>query len=139
MDRRTFLRLAPAAALATATPALAAGGFVEYRNGLVQQRLAAGETVFVDFFAPWCGTCRSQSRTIAELMAGEPRYAQAVTFVRVDWDSHANGTLSQSLKIPRRSTLVVLKGNRELGRVVASTRRGDIKALMDTALAAATA
>jgi hypothetical protein len=41
------------------------------------------------------------------------------------------------MKIPRRSTLVVLRGNQELGRIVAQTGRDEIKALMDTALAAA--
>ena len=43
----------------------------------------------------------------------------------------------KELNIPRRSTLVVLKGDKELGRVVAETGRDKIKALMDTALAAA--
>jgi hypothetical protein len=33
----------------------------------------------------------------------------------------------------------VLKGDKELGRIVAGTKKADIKALMDTALAAATA
>jgi hypothetical protein len=41
------------------------------------------------------------------------------------------------LNIPRRSTLVVLKGDQELGRIVAGTRKGDIKALLDRALQAA--
>lgn len=39
--------------------------------------------------------------------------------------------------MPRRSTLVVLKGDQELGRIVAITSTDKIKALMDTALAAA--
>jgi thioredoxin 1 len=41
------------------------------------------------------------------------------------------------MNIPRRSTLVVLKGNKELGRIVAGTAKDDIKALMDLALQAA--
>jgi thioredoxin 1 len=42
------------------------------------------------------------------------------------------------LNIPRRSTLVVLKENDELIRLVAGTQPKKIKHLMDTALAAAT-
>ena len=48
------------------------------------------------------------------------------------------GELSRMLNIPRRSTLVVLKGEQELGRLVAQTGKAEIKALMDTALGAAT-
>jgi len=42
------------------------------------------------------------------------------------------------LGVPRRSTLIVLKGDKELGRIVADTSKSSIKALMDTALTAAT-
>jgi hypothetical protein len=42
-----------------------------------------------------------------------------------------------ALNVPRRSTLVVLKGDQEPGRIVAGTAREDIKALMDLALQAA--
>jgi thiol-disulfide isomerase/thioredoxin len=104
----------------------------------VQERLAKGETLFLDFTASWCSTCRSQGRTINALKAENPAYAQAVTFIDIDWDTYGTSELAQSLKIPRRSTLVVLKGDQELGRIVAQTGTAQIKALMDTALAAST-
>ncbi|CAN0598520.1 unnamed protein product, partial [Ectocarpus sp. 12 AP-2014] len=53
-----------------------------------------------------------------------------------DWDQHSNSKLAKDLNIPRRSTLVALKGDKELGRIVAGTKSADIQALMDTALAA---
>jgi thiol:disulfide interchange protein len=105
----------------------------------VKERLAAGDTVFVDFKASWCTTCAAQERVMNELKAANPAYEQAITFVEVDWDDHGKGELSKSLNIPRRSTLVVLKGDQELGRIVAGTAKAEIKALMDTALGAATA
>lgn len=135
MDRRTFI--ASAAALAAAGPALAANG-TTYRPGLVDEELAAGKTVFLDFYTDWCTTCRAQGKTIAALLAGNPDYEANVSFIKIDWDQHAQSNLAKRLNIPRRSTLVVLKGDRELGRIVAGTREAEIKALMDTALAAAT-
>lgn len=108
---------------------------IDYTPGLVQQRLAAGETVFVDFFAPWCGTCRTQERHIEALRAENPAYDAAMTFIRVDWDTYGRGELAQRLQIPRRSTLVLLRGDQELGRIVAGTSRSDIQALMDLGLA----
>ena len=137
MHRRHFLT---AAAAALALPTMARATSVEaYTPGLVDQRLAAGETVFVDFYASWCVTCAAQHRVIDALKAANPAYAKAITFVQVDWDKYGGEALSERLNIPRRSTLVVLKGDQELGRIVAGTSKDDIKGLLDTALTAATA
>ena len=122
------------AALGLMPIARAAQAMNEYCPGLVQERLAAGETVFVDFSATWCSTCRAQGRVIEELRAANPAYDSAMTFVKVDWDTYGTGELSRALNIPRRSTLVVLRGDRELGRVVAQTAERDIRALMDLGL-----
>jgi thiol-disulfide isomerase/thioredoxin len=135
MDRRTFLTLTAASLV---VPFAARAKALSYTPGLVKERLAKGETLFLDFTASWCSTCRSQARTIQALKADNPAYTQAVTFIDIDWDTYGTSELAQSLKIPRRSTLVVLKGELELGRIVAQTGTADIKALMDTALAAAT-
>ena len=136
MQRRHFLTAS--AAFVTAGSALAANGQT-YRRGLVEEELAAGKTVFIDFYTDWCSTCRAQGKIIRDLMASNPAYEQNITFVKVDWDRHAQSELAARLNIPRRSTLVVLKGKGELGRIVAGTRKKDIKALMDAALAAANA
>ncbi|RMD89459.1 MAG: thioredoxin [Alphaproteobacteria bacterium] len=132
MHRRLFL--AAAAALALATPAPAAE---DYTPGLVKKALAEGKTVFLDFKASWCTTCAAQERVIEALKAENPAYEQAITFINVDWDAYRGAEITRALKIPRRSTLVVLKGDKELGRIVAGTSRAEIKALMDTALQAA--
>ena len=136
MDRRTFL--ASAATVIVAGPALAASG-TAYTPGLVDKELAAGKTVFIDFYTDWCTTCRAQGKAIRALLKENPAYEQAISFVKVDWDVHAQSDLATRLNIPRRSTLVVLKGDQELGRIVAGTSKSSIRDLMDTALQAATA
>lgn len=133
MKRREFMA---AAAAAVVLPAGARAAGLDYTPGLVDARLAAGEVVFVDFYADWCSTCRSQARTMDALKAANLAYEAGITFVQVDWDQYADGALAQRLAIPRRSTLVVLKGDQELGRVVAGTSEKDIRALMDIALGA---
>ena len=72
-------------------------------------------------------------------MADNSAYAENISFINVDWDIYGRGDLSDKLRIPRRSTLVVLKGNQELGRIVAGTSKKAIKQLMDIALDAAVA
>ena len=135
MKRREFLVASAAIALVPLS-SQAREGFQEYSPGLVKQQLDAGKTVFIDFSTDWCSTCASQERTIQALREENSEY-NAVTFIRVDWDLHSKSKLAESLKIPRRSPLVVLKGNKELGRIVAGTKKSEIKKLLDTALSAA--
>ncbi|MFN0115092.1 MAG: thioredoxin family protein [Paracoccaceae bacterium] len=135
MRRRDFLALTATVSLALATGLRAED--VVYTPGLVAERLAKGETLFVDFYASWCSTCAAQHRAIDAIRAENPAYEKAITFVTVDWDTYQDDKLTRGLKIPRRSTLVVLKGDKELGRIVAGTSRDEIKALMDKALGAA--
>jgi len=136
MNRRTFLATTAAVSTLTAMPALA---ITQYTPGLVAAELAAGKTVFLDFTATWCSTCAAQRRVLEALKAENPAYEQAITFIDVDWDTYRSADLTKDLNIPRRSTLVVLKGDAELGRIVAGTSRATIQELMDTALSAATA
>ena len=135
MKRRDFIALAGASALAPF--AAHAMGPIDYTPGIVAEKLAAGETVFLDFKASWCSTCARQERIINTLRGQNPDYDAKLTFVNVDWDEYGRHEFTRSLNIPRRSTLVALKGDVEIGRIVANTLESDIKALLDAAVAAA--
>lgn len=137
MDRRTFLTLTAGSALSL--PFAASAASLGYKPGLVTEHLGKGDTVFLDFKASWCSTCAAQDRVINALKGDNAAYEQHITFIDVDWDQYGKSELAKSLRIPRRSTLVVLKGDQELGRIVAQTSRSVIKDLMDTALGAAMA
>jgi len=134
MDRRTFLASASASALLVLPVAARAAQFVDYEPGVIQSALAEGRTVFVDYAADWCSTCKRQERVINALRAENPAYDQAMTFVRVDWDDYRNNGVTRSRGVPRRSTLLVLRGDQELGRLIAGTSESQIKALMDLGL-----
>ena len=139
MKRRDFLKTTALVALMPMAALAAEENWTHYRPGVVDAALKDGKTVFLDFSAVWCGTCKAQERRINGLMEENPAYVENVLFVRVDWDAYSNAAITFDLEIPRRSTLVVLKGDEELGRVVAGTSRDAIKGLMDIALEAATA
>ena len=133
MNRREMLTGATVAAL-TMVPMTASAETIKYLPGLVKQRLAAGETVLVAYHARWCSTCAAQGRVIDALKASNPAYDQEITFVEADWDQHGRTGLARELRIPRRSTLVLLRGDQELGRLVADTREDAIRNLLDSAL-----
>jgi len=136
MKRRKFLSFTAATVLVPLA-ARAELKSTRYQPGVVDDLLAADKTVFIDFYTSWCSTCRSQQRTIAALRAENPVYDQNMVFVNVDWDIYAQSSLAIFHKIPRRSTLLVLRGDEELGRIVAGTGRAEIKALMDAGIASA--
>lgn len=137
MNRRDFLIAAAAISLTAPLP-LRAGEMadVAYTPEALQAALAEGKTVFLDFKASWCTTCAAQGRVISALRGENPAYDAGITFMVVDWDEWGKSQIVSDLSVPRRSTLIVLRGNQELGRIVAGTARDDIKALMDRALQA---
>lgn len=148
MKRRNFLTALTASGLVglapglLATPALASsqvpgfgGPTLAYEPGLIAELLADGQTVFVDYHATWCSTCNAQKRRIKALREANPAYDAAMTFVAVDWDEYGRHAVARDRQIPRRSTLVLLRGEDELGRLVAQTSRTAIKGLMDLGVA----
>ena len=133
MLRRTFLALT-AAATFLAPQIAPAADMVDYTPGLIETALDEGKTVLVDYSAKWCSTCKRQGRVINELRAENPDYDAKMIFVKVDWDTYKNDDVTVFRNVPRRSTLLLLRGEDELGRIVAGTGKGQIKELMDKGL-----
>ena len=132
MNRRHFI----AATFSTTLTPLAsfAAEFIDYAPGVIETALDEGKTVLVDFSATWCSTCKRQERVINGLRAADPAYDAAMAFVKVDWDTYKNHEVTKGRGIPRRSTLIVLRGDQELGRLIAGTSESQIKTLMDKGL-----
>lgn len=123
-----------AATLLIPISSFAGEGTKDYEPGLLETELAAGNTVLLDYAAVWCSTCKRQERVISKLRNENAAYNENIVFIRVDWDTYSDHEISIMNNIPRRSTLLLLRGDEELGRIVAGTSEAQIKSLIDLGL-----
>lgn len=139
LNRRHLVSALGAAALVTFAPVREsrAAGMQEFAPGAIDAALASGKAVLIDYSASWCSTCARQERVISALRAENPAYDQEIVFIRVDWDTYRRHEVTTSRGVPRRSTLILLKGDDELGRIIAGTSQGQIKGLLDLGLTSA--
>jgi thioredoxin 1 len=85
--------------------------------------------VLVEFWATWCGPCRSISPIVEEL-AKEFSGRVKVTKLNVD-ESHTTPTQYGVRGIP---TLILFKGGKILDQIIGSVPRTRLKALIEKAL-----
>ena len=60
-------------------------------------------------------------------------YERRIAFFFLDWNDYAGSPIAKKLKVWRQSTLVMLTGNGEAGRLLGQTGEGEIGALLDMA------
>lgn len=130
--RSTLALMAGLAAWTVIRPVSAATSIITYSETALAELAAGNQPYLIDFFATWCSTCAAQEWVLQGLAEASPAYA-AIPIIRVDWDQHSRGDLVRKMGIPRRSTLVLMRGTTELGRLVADTRRDAIAGLLDLA------
>lgn len=131
--RRTFFGVAAAAAMGLMATPLSALEASNYTAATYKAMQASGQPFLVDFHATWCSTCAAQERVLDKLRDANADYL-AIPVIKVDWDVHSRGKLVAELQIPRRSTLVIMQGETELGRLVAQTSESVIAELLDKAI-----
>jgi hypothetical protein len=76
----------------------------------------------------------AEVRFLAARKGGNPACAARIRSIDADRDRWGQGALARDRAIPRRSTLVLMRGATEPGRLVAETGRAAIEAPLDRGL-----
>jgi thioredoxin 1 len=113
---------------------LSAGAVAAEKHDFTPQAFAAAQTagqpILVEIHAPWCPTCKAQ-QPILDRLEAEPQFKDLQAF-RIDFDSQKDAM--KHVKATSQSTLIVYKGEKEMGRSVGETDAAAIEALLKKAL-----
>ncbi len=107
-----------------------AGEKVPFSKAAFEATQKNGKPVVVEIAASWCPTCKVQAAIISELSA-LPKYKDLAVFV-VDFDGQKE--VVRSFKAQSQSTLIVFKGEKEVGRLVGDTNKTTIEAMLAKSL-----
>jgi thioredoxin 1 len=92
--------------------------------------LKSDKPVLVDFWAPWCGPCRMVSPLVEELAE---EYGGKVKFFKLNTDDNVNTAVTYGIRsIP---TLLIFKGGQPVDQIIGFRPKGDLKRVIDKALA----
>jgi len=91
--------------------------------------LNSANPVFVDFWAEWCGPCRSVSPVVEELSS---EYDGKVDFVKINVDE--NGELAQKYNVFSIPTLAIFNNGEVVSQKVGASTKESFKTMIDSSL-----
>ena len=94
-----------------------------------EQLLASGQPVVIDFWAEWCGPCRTMSPIVDELAA---EYEGRVVIGKCDVE--ANDEITMKYGVRNIPTIVFLKGGEQVDKQVGACSKDALKAKIEKLL-----
>lgn len=97
----------------------------ELLNGMDPQSafdaIIQANTVFVDFYAPWCHPCKDMAPRFAELAAESDH----ILFIKVNTNDYLS--VAQAYGVQSLPTFISFQGGKEVKRITGSLSKADLK------------
>lgn len=90
----------------------------------------AKQPILVEIHASWCPTCKAQAPILGSLIS-KPEFMN-MAVLKVDFDAQKD--IVRQFGAQMQSTLIVFKGDKEVGRSVGDTNPASIAALLGKAI-----
>jgi thioredoxin 1 len=104
-----------------------AGGVDDISDGNFEAEvLKSSVPVLVDFWAPWCGPCKSIAPVLEQLAT---EYAGKLRFVKMNVDD--NPSTPSQLNVQGIPNLVVFRDGQVIDRIVGAVPKEQLKAALD--------
>ncbi len=101
-------------------PTNAADKYTNFSVESLESAKAAGKTLVVNSYEPWCWSCRKQDKV---LLNAKEEFKKVVFLT---YQQGKNKDIAKALEINFRSTIVVFKGKKEISRLVGQTDKNEI-------------
>lgn len=128
--RRAILAVLALVAAAWAVPAFAGSEPVPFTQEAFDAAQKAGKPILVDTYATWCDVCARQKPIIDKLLL-DPKFKDLVTF-RVNFDTQKDVMRKFNARV--QSTLIVFRGDKEVGRSIGETQAEWVEDLLEKTL-----
>ena len=132
LTRRPFMLTAIGAVLGLAAfaqgPALAIGR--PFSAAAFAEAKRAGKPILIEVSATWCPVCRVQKTILAPLLA-QPRFSE-ILVMEIDFDRDKDALRLVNARI--QSTLIIYRGEDEMGRSLGDTNPQSLESLLTMAL-----
>jgi thiol-disulfide isomerase/thioredoxin len=125
----THLRLIVYALLIGAASLAQAFEVKPYSADALARAEKAGQPVALHFHADWCPTCRAQDKTLQSM---KDEKGLDLTILTVNYDTEKD--LKKRFAIRMQSTLVVLKGDKEVSRLAGDSSADGLRGALKAAL-----
>ncbi len=107
------------------TPAPDAQNLITITSKNFEQLAQAEKPLIIDVWAEWCGPCKAVKPVFEETAKNNPEY----TFGSLDLQAH-QAFVQKQFKITSLPTFLILKENKEYGRIIGATDASSPEALL---------
>jgi thioredoxin 1 len=132
LTRRPFMLTAIGAVLGLVAfdraPAFAIGR--PFSAAAFAEAKRAGKPILIEVSATWCPVCRVQKTILAPLLA-QPRFSE-ILVMEIDFDRDKDALRLVNARI--QSTLIIYRGEDEMGRSLGDTNPQSLESLLTMAL-----